>query len=61
VKERLFEPLVTGKPEGTGLGLSVSREVARQHGGEIRWVRDAEWTQFVVELPVVRASSPREL
>lgn len=52
VQQRLFEPLVTGKPEGTGLGLSVSREVARQHGGEIRWVRADGWTRFVVELPM---------
>lgn len=32
---RIFEPLYTTKPEGTGLGLSVARRIAVAHGGEI--------------------------
>ena len=46
----LFEPLVTEKPDGTGLGLSVAREIAQQHGGTIRWGRREGMTCFVVEL-----------
>jgi signal transduction histidine kinase len=34
-QDRIFEPLYTTKGEGTGLGLSVARRVARAHGGEI--------------------------
>ena len=51
VAERLFDPFVTGKPEGVGLGLAVARQVARVHGGEIDWRREGERTVFRVVLP----------
>ncbi len=52
VADRLFEPFVTGKPEGVGLGLAVARQVAEAHGGTIRWSRKAEGTCFRIELPM---------
>ena len=51
VEPRMFEPFVTEKPDGTGLGLSMAREIAIEHGGTIRWQRDATTTSFVVQLP----------
>ncbi|MCC6421260.1 MAG: HAMP domain-containing histidine kinase [Gemmataceae bacterium] len=55
VAERLFEPFVTGKPEGVGLGLAVARQVAEAHGGTLRWHRDEGPTCFEIVLPVAPA------
>lgn len=51
VADRLFEPFVTGKPDGVGLGLAVARQVAEWHGGCIHWIRQDGWTLFRIELP----------
>ncbi len=53
VRASLFEPFVTGRPDGTGLGLAVAREVAAAHEGEVRWHRDDGQTCFLLELPML--------
>jgi signal transduction histidine kinase len=52
VRERLFEPFVTEKADGTGLGLFVAREIAHSHSGEIHWERRGQTTCFTVDLPL---------
>jgi nitrogen-specific signal transduction histidine kinase len=48
----LFEPFVTGKPEGIGLGLAVAKQAAEAHGGRLEWRREDGRTRFRIELPV---------
>jgi len=52
VASRLFEPFVTGKREGVGLGLAVARQIAEAHGGTLTWAREANCTCFRIELPL---------
>ncbi len=35
IRERMFEPFFTNKPNGTGLGLPISAHIVTQHGGQI--------------------------
>ncbi len=62
VADRLFEPFVTGKPDGVGLGLALARQVTEAHGGRIAWTRQHNQTLFFVELPlqIDRAGSTME-
>jgi signal transduction histidine kinase len=54
VAERLFEPFVTGKEQGIGLGLAVAKQAAEAHGGTVTWSRRDGRTVFEVRLPSVR-------
>ncbi len=51
IADRLFEPFTTGKPEGLGLGLALSRQIVEAHAGRIRWFRQDGQTCFRVDLP----------
>ncbi|HEX9308386.1 MAG TPA: ATP-binding protein [Anaeromyxobacter sp.] len=54
-RARLFEPFFTTKPRGTGLGLAVSRAIARAHGGELAADGAAQGgARFALKLPLRR-------
>lgn len=46
IAAKLFEPFVTGKPEGIGLGLAVAKQAADSHGAKLTWERRDGWTVF---------------
>lgn len=55
IKEKIFQPFFTTKPtgQGTGLGLSLSYDIVKAHGGEIRVnTKDNEGTEFTIQLPI---------
>ncbi len=51
VKARLFEPFVTGRPDGTGLGLCFVKKVLEDHQGSIHWVESSSGTCFDLLIP----------
>jgi signal transduction histidine kinase len=61
IKEKIFQPFFTTKPtgQGTGLGLSLSYDIVKAHGGEIRVEslpagqagEEGEGTTFIIALP----------
>jgi len=55
VLDKIFQPFFTTKPtgQGTGLGLSLSYDIVKVHGGEIKVdTAEGEFTEFVIQLPI---------
>jgi two-component system NtrC family sensor kinase len=56
IKEKIFQPFFTTKPtgSGTGLGLSLSYDIVKAHGGELKVEsKEGEGTEFRLILPIV--------
>lgn len=59
VMQALFQPFVTTKPDGMGLGLSICREIVEDHNGQIEALnRPQRGATFRVRLPVEDESPP---
>jgi two-component system nitrogen regulation sensor histidine kinase GlnL len=52
LQERIFFPMVSGQPGGTGLGLPIAQELINQHGGLIECESRPGRTRFFVYLPL---------
>jgi len=50
--DRIFLPMVSGQPEGTGLGLPIAQELINRHGGLIECESRPGKTQFLIYLPL---------
>jgi two-component system, NtrC family, sensor histidine kinase PilS len=51
IAETLFEPLVTARPGGTGLGLALARRIAAAHNGSIVLLPSERGATFRIDLP----------
>ena len=55
VLDKIFQPFFTTKPtgQGTGLGLSLSYDIIKAHGGEIKVeTKEGEGAEFIMTLPL---------
>ncbi len=55
IREKIFQPFFTTKPtgQGTGLGLSLSYDIVKAHGGELSVdSKEGEGSEFVIQLPI---------
>ena len=54
VLDKIFQPFFTTKPtgQGTGLGLSLSYDIVKAHGGELKAeTKEGEGSEFIIFLP----------
>lgn len=58
IRGTLFYPLVTARPNGTGLGLAVAQELVNRNGGIIEFQSEPGNTVFSITLPLVAGEAP---
>ena len=57
IRKRLFEPLISAKAGGIGLGLSLVKRFVERHGGTIIYAPEEAGARFVITLPFAASST----
>ena len=60
ILDKIFQPFFTTKPtgQGTGLGLSLSYDIVKAHGGELKVeTKEGEGSEFIIILPIIKNGS----
>lgn len=52
IQEQVFFPMVSSKEDGSGLGLSISQDIIRIHGGSISFKTKSGQTAFSIVIPI---------
>jgi two-component system nitrogen regulation sensor histidine kinase GlnL len=52
IKDQIFFPMISGKENGSGIGLSISQDIVRIHGGAISFDRKDDQTMFSILIPI---------
>lgn len=53
----LFQPFFTTKKEGSGIGLCISRQIVRMHGGDIHYHSRHQGSIFSISIPAVTSAN----
>jgi signal transduction histidine kinase len=57
IVDKIFQPFFTTKPtgQGTGLGLSLSYDIIKAHGGDIKVeTKEGEGGEFIIQLSIMK-------
>ena len=53
IKDSIFFPMISGKENGSGLGLSITQGIVSQHKGALRVESNSELTEFAIVIPIL--------
>lgn len=60
LRDRLFEPYVSAKSRGNGLGLAIVQQVIHEHAGRVKFRADGQLSRFILEIPIQVSGHTKE-